>query len=85
MYDFESSRDRYRFLILRYIASGEKSYYDVCEFINDCDLYKKHLITGDKITIILLELEEDQDIIYNEDSDTWALNSLSVNIEYCDV
>ena len=85
MYDFESFRDEYRFLILGYIASGEKSYHDVCELINVCDLYKEHLISADKIMIIILELEVDQDIIYNEDSDTWVLNSLSVNIEYCDV
>jgi hypothetical protein len=63
----------------------EKSYYDVCAFINDCDLYKDHLISADEIIIMILELEVDQDIIYNEDSDTWVLNSLSVNIEYCDV
>ena len=45
MYDFESFRDEYRFLILGYIASGEKSYHDVCELINVCDLYKGHLIS----------------------------------------
>tara|TARA_B100000945_G_C20339384_1_gene576566 strand:- start:142 stop:399 length:258 start_codon:yes stop_codon:yes gene_type:complete len=85
MYDFENYRDKYRFLILGYIASGEKSYHDVCEFINVCDLYKEYLISADEIMIIILELEEDQDIIYSEDSDNWVLNPLSVNIEYCDV
>ena len=85
MNDFESVRDEYRLLILGYIASSEKSYDDVCEFINDCNLYKNYLISADEIMIILLELEEDQDIIYCEDSDTWVLNPLSVNIEYCDV
>ena len=85
MNDFESVRDEYRFLILGYIACGTKSYYDICVFINDCDLYKEYLITGDDITIILSELEEDQDVIYNEDCDSWVLNPLSVNIKYCDV
>ena len=85
MYDFESYRDKYRFLILGYIASGEKSYCQICDFISMSDLYKEHLITADEITIILLELEKNQDIIYSEDCDSWVLNPLSVNIEYCDV